>query len=33
VRPDGEDGLRALLLADAALEASRTGRSVRPAEM
>jgi myo-inositol 2-dehydrogenase/D-chiro-inositol 1-dehydrogenase len=32
-RPDGEDGLRALLLADAALEASRTGRSVRPAEM
>jgi myo-inositol 2-dehydrogenase/D-chiro-inositol 1-dehydrogenase len=32
-RPDGADGLRALLLADAALEASRTGRSVRPAEM
>jgi myo-inositol 2-dehydrogenase/D-chiro-inositol 1-dehydrogenase len=32
-RPNGEDGLRALLLADAALEASRTGRSVRLAEM
>ncbi len=32
-RPDGADGLRALLLADAALEASRTGRAVRPAEM
>src|SRR5271165_2748799 len=32
-RPDGADGLRALLLADAALEASRTGRSVHPAEM
>jgi myo-inositol 2-dehydrogenase/D-chiro-inositol 1-dehydrogenase len=32
-RPDGEDGLRALLLADAALESSRTGRAVRPAEM
>ncbi len=32
-RPDGADGLRALLLADAALESSRTGRSVRPAEM
>jgi myo-inositol 2-dehydrogenase / D-chiro-inositol 1-dehydrogenase len=32
-RPDGEDGLRALLLAEAALEASRTGRSVRPAEV
>ncbi len=32
-RPDGEDGLRALLLADAALEASRTGRTVRFAEM
>ena len=31
--PDGEDGLRALLLADAALESSRTGRSVRPAEV
>jgi myo-inositol 2-dehydrogenase/D-chiro-inositol 1-dehydrogenase len=32
-RPDGEDGLRALLLADAALESSRTGRSVQPAEI
>jgi myo-inositol 2-dehydrogenase/D-chiro-inositol 1-dehydrogenase len=32
-RPDGTDGLRALLLADAALEASRTGRAVRPAEV
>ena len=31
--PDGADGLRALLLADAALEASRTGRAVRPAEV
>jgi myo-inositol 2-dehydrogenase/D-chiro-inositol 1-dehydrogenase len=31
--PDGEDGLRALLLADAALEASRTGRAVRAAEV
>jgi len=28
--PDGEDGLRALLLADAALESSRTERTVRP---
>jgi myo-inositol 2-dehydrogenase/D-chiro-inositol 1-dehydrogenase len=33
VRPDGEDGLRALLLADAALESLHTGRTVRPAEM
>ena len=32
-RPDGEDGLRALLLADAALESSRTGGTVRPAEV
>ncbi len=32
-RPDGEDGLRALLLADAAVEAARTGRTVRPAEV
>jgi myo-inositol 2-dehydrogenase/D-chiro-inositol 1-dehydrogenase len=32
-RPDGEDGLRALLLADAALESSRTGRTVRPSEV
>jgi myo-inositol 2-dehydrogenase/D-chiro-inositol 1-dehydrogenase len=31
--PDGEDGLHALLLADAALESSRTGRMVRPAEV
>jgi myo-inositol 2-dehydrogenase/D-chiro-inositol 1-dehydrogenase len=30
--PDGGDGLRALLLADAAVEAARTGRAVRPAE-
>jgi myo-inositol 2-dehydrogenase / D-chiro-inositol 1-dehydrogenase len=28
-RPDGEDGLRALLLADAALESLQTGRAVR----
>jgi myo-inositol 2-dehydrogenase / D-chiro-inositol 1-dehydrogenase len=33
MRPDGEDGLRALLLADAALESSRTGRTVRPEEL
>lgn len=33
VRPDGEDGLRALLLADAAVEAARTGRTTRPAEV
>ncbi len=32
-KPDGEDGLRALLLANAAVEASNTGRSVRPAEV
>jgi myo-inositol 2-dehydrogenase/D-chiro-inositol 1-dehydrogenase len=32
-QPDGEDGLRALLLADAALEAARTGRTVRPEEI
>jgi myo-inositol 2-dehydrogenase / D-chiro-inositol 1-dehydrogenase len=31
--PDGEDGLRALLLANAAIEAASTGRSVRPAEV
>jgi len=31
--PDGTDGLRALLLADAALEASRTGRTVGIAEV
>jgi myo-inositol 2-dehydrogenase/D-chiro-inositol 1-dehydrogenase len=30
-QPDGEDGLRALVLADAALEAANTGRTVRPA--
>jgi myo-inositol 2-dehydrogenase / D-chiro-inositol 1-dehydrogenase len=29
VTPDGEDGLRALLLADAALEAAKSGRTVR----
>lgn len=28
-KPDGEDGLRALLLADAAAESARTGRGVR----
>ena len=33
VTPDGEDGLRALLLADAAAEAANTGRTVRPAEV
>ena len=32
-RPNGDDGLRALLLADAALESSRTGRTVRLSEM
>jgi myo-inositol 2-dehydrogenase/D-chiro-inositol 1-dehydrogenase len=32
-RPNGEDGLRALLLADAALEAARTGRTARPGEV
>jgi len=32
-RPNGEDGLRALLLADAAVEAVRSGRSVRPEEI
>jgi myo-inositol 2-dehydrogenase/D-chiro-inositol 1-dehydrogenase len=32
-RPNGEDGLRALLLADAALESSRTGCMVRLAEV
>jgi myo-inositol 2-dehydrogenase/D-chiro-inositol 1-dehydrogenase len=31
-RPDGEDGLRALLLADAAEEAARSGRTIRPEE-
>jgi myo-inositol 2-dehydrogenase/D-chiro-inositol 1-dehydrogenase len=31
--PDGDDGLRALLLADAAAEAARSGRAVRPAEV
>jgi myo-inositol 2-dehydrogenase/D-chiro-inositol 1-dehydrogenase len=31
-RPDGEDGLRALLLADAAVESANTGRTVRPGE-
>jgi myo-inositol 2-dehydrogenase/D-chiro-inositol 1-dehydrogenase len=32
-RPSGEDGLRALLLADAAVEAARTGQTVHPAEI
>jgi myo-inositol 2-dehydrogenase/D-chiro-inositol 1-dehydrogenase len=32
-QPNGEDGLRALLLADAAVEAASTGRTVRPAEI
>jgi myo-inositol 2-dehydrogenase/D-chiro-inositol 1-dehydrogenase len=32
-KPDGEDGLRALLLANAAVEAANTGRSVQPAEI
>jgi myo-inositol 2-dehydrogenase/D-chiro-inositol 1-dehydrogenase len=32
-RPDGEDGLRALLLADAALAAATTGRTVRVGEI
>ena len=32
-RPNGEDGLRALLLADAAVESARTGRVVKPAEI
>lgn len=31
--PDGEDGLRALLLADAAVEAAQTGRVVQPATL
>ena len=31
--PDGVDGLRALLLANAAVEAANTGRSVAPAEV
>jgi myo-inositol 2-dehydrogenase / D-chiro-inositol 1-dehydrogenase len=30
LRPSGEDGLRALLLADAAEDSARTGRAVRP---
>jgi myo-inositol 2-dehydrogenase/D-chiro-inositol 1-dehydrogenase len=32
-KPDGEDGLRALLLADAAIEAAASGRTTRPAEI
>jgi myo-inositol 2-dehydrogenase/D-chiro-inositol 1-dehydrogenase len=32
-RPNGEDGLRALLLADAAVEAARSGRTIQPAEI
>jgi myo-inositol 2-dehydrogenase/D-chiro-inositol 1-dehydrogenase len=31
--PNGEDGLRALLLADAAAESAKTGRAVRPEEI
>jgi myo-inositol 2-dehydrogenase/D-chiro-inositol 1-dehydrogenase len=31
--PNGEDGLRALLLANAAVEAAKTGRTVRPSEV
>ena len=31
--PNGEDGLRALLLADAAVEAAASGRTVHPAEI
>ena len=31
--PDGEDGLRALLLANAAVEAAKTGSSLAPAEV
>ncbi|HTC08310.1 MAG TPA: inositol 2-dehydrogenase [Acetobacteraceae bacterium] len=31
IQPNGEDGLRALLLADAAVEAAATGRAVQPA--
>jgi myo-inositol 2-dehydrogenase / D-chiro-inositol 1-dehydrogenase len=33
VRPNGEDGLRALLLADAAVKAAKTGRTVRLEEI
>jgi myo-inositol 2-dehydrogenase/D-chiro-inositol 1-dehydrogenase len=33
VRPDGEDGLRALLLANAAVEAAKIGRATRPAKV
>jgi len=33
VQPNGEDGLRALLLANAAVEAAKTGRTVRPVEV
>jgi myo-inositol 2-dehydrogenase/D-chiro-inositol 1-dehydrogenase len=32
-RPNGEDGLRALLLADAAVEAARSGHTIQPAEI
>jgi myo-inositol 2-dehydrogenase / D-chiro-inositol 1-dehydrogenase len=33
IEPNGEDGLRALLLANAAVEAAKTGRAVRPVEV
>jgi len=32
-RPNGEDGLRALLLADAAVEAAASGHTIQPAEI
>jgi myo-inositol 2-dehydrogenase / D-chiro-inositol 1-dehydrogenase len=32
-RPNGDDGLRALLLADAAVEAATSGRTVQPSEI
>jgi len=31
-QPGGQDGLRALLLADAAVESAQSGRTLRPAE-
>jgi myo-inositol 2-dehydrogenase/D-chiro-inositol 1-dehydrogenase len=33
IEPNGEDGFRALLLANAAVEAAKTGRAVRPVEV
>lgn len=32
-QPNGDDGLRALLLADAAVESARAGRAIKPAEI